>query len=146
MTEAVGFDQALIDDFDDNFTKPELQAACDQFGVETKKTFNKAQLIEALLGDGVEPSLVRGFTADNKDEEEEFELDVPAAPVEEEDDDEELVLVRMIRANNTYEIRGYTFKQAHPFVLVKPSDADYLVEKDGGFRVASPKEAKEYYS
>jgi hypothetical protein len=52
----------------------------------------------------------------------------------------------MIRANNTYQIRGYTFKQSHPFALVKEKDADYLIEVDGGFRMASPKEAREFYA
>jgi hypothetical protein len=30
--------------------------------------------------------------------------------------------------------------------LVAEKDADYLIEHDGGFRMASPKEAKEFYS
>jgi hypothetical protein len=129
-------------------TAAELKAACDQFGVEGKKTATKAELISALLDDGVTAELI---LKDNQKDDEETEDEPaaeefaePEAPVDEEDDD--LVLIRMIRANNTYQIRGYQFTALHPFSLVKEKDADFLIEHDGGFRMASPKEAREFYS
>jgi hypothetical protein len=139
-------DQAEIDALD-GLKVPELRAACDQFGVDTEKGALKPQLITALLDDGVTADAIRKANESEKDaeDEEDFEDDEPeetAEPVEEED----LVLVRMIRANNTYQIRGYQFTALHPFSLVAEKDADYLIEHDGGFRMASPKEAKEFYS
>lgn len=126
-------------------SKPELQAATDQFGVEAPKTFTKPELVRALLEDGVTASLIKeAMGAEDDEEEAPVEVEAEEAPVE--DAEEELVLVKMIRANNTYQIRGYTFKREHPFCLVKEGDADYLIEKDGGFRMASPKEAREFYS
>lgn len=145
MTEALVIDTSVTEALA-TLTKDELGAAADQFGVEVKRSMSKADLVQRLAEDGVTLDLIRGFDA-VEDEEEPVEdfIDEPA-PVVEEDDDAELVLVRMIRANNTYQIRGYTFKADHPFALVKEKDADYLIERDGGFRMASPKEAREYYS
>lgn len=145
MTEALVIDTSVTEALA-TLTKDELGAAADQFGVEVKRSMSKADLVQRLAEDGVTLELIRGFDA-VEDEEEPVEdfIDEPA-PVVEEDDDAELVLVRMIRANNTYQIRGYTFKADHPFALVKEKDADYLIERDGGFRMASPKEAREYYS
>jgi hypothetical protein len=56
-----------------------------------------------------------------------------------------MVLVKMTRRNWSYQTRGYYFTRDHPFQLVAEDDADYLVEEDGGFQIASPKEAREYY-
>lgn len=148
MSVEAEHDQAEVAALDEGFTKPELQKAADDFGVETKKAFSKPDLINALLNDGVNATLVRAAAEkeaeDAPDEDEDLEIDVPA-PVEEEDDSD-LVLVKMVRANNTYEIRGYRFTQEHPFALVTEGAADYLIEQDGGFSLASPKEAAAYYS
>lgn len=146
MTETIEIEQSVIDGLT-TLTKDELLAASEQFGVELKRSMSKSDLVQRLAEDGVTLSLIRGFN-DNQDDDEESEDDFEdAAPaVAEEVDDEDLVLVRMIRANNTYQIRGYTFKREHPFALVTETDADYLIEHDGGFRMASPKEAKEFYN
>lgn len=143
----VEIEQGVVDGLN-TLTKEELLAASDQFGVDdVKRSMNKAELVQRLAGDGVTLSLVQGLTG-AQDDEEEPEDDEPVeenSPAAEEDEEENLVLVRMIRANNTYQIRGYTFKLDHPFALVKEGDADYLIENDGGFRMASPKEAREFY-
>jgi hypothetical protein len=55
------------------------------------------------------------------------------------------VLIKMTRPNFSYEIRGYKFTKQHPYVLVEEDDADYLIETDGGFRLASPKELRDFY-
>lgn len=147
-TETAEIEQGVIEGLA-TLTKDELGAAADQFGVEVKRSMSKADLVQRLAEDGVTLSLITGFkTVDDDDAEEDAEEEIaPEAPVvDEDDDDENLVLVRMIRANNTYQIRGYTFKLSHPFALVKEEDADYLIEHDGGFRMASPKEAREFYN
>lgn len=143
-----------IDSLDD-YTKEELLAYAEQFGVEARHSMTKAAILKAFEEDGVDFQLVSGY---NKSVEEydakdlglhpttEGELEQTAPVVEVEEDDEDLVLVKMTRLNGTYEIRGYHFTKEHPFALVKEDDADYLIERDGGFRMASPKEARAYYS
>lgn len=56
------------------------------------------------------------------------------------------VLMKMVRENFYYEVKGYSFSKQHPFVLVDSATADYLVENEDGFRPASPKEAQDFYS
>lgn len=130
-----------------DFTKDELVALAPEYAVELKSGMSKAAIVKAFEDDGVTAELINSMRAP-AEEVEEAPLDLDEVPAEEpeEDEDEELVLIRMTRTNGTYQIRGYTFKRDHPFALVKEKDADYLVEIDGGFRMASPKEAREYYS
>lgn len=75
---------------------------------------------------------------------------VEQAPVVEEDEEEapadDLVLIRMTRHNYSYEVRGYKFTREHPFGLVTEEDADYLVEVEGGFQMATPSEARSFYN
>lgn len=130
-------------------TKNELLAVAEQFGTDAKPSMKKDDILALLAEDGVDEALVASVNdaADDEDADEDFAPvveAVEAAPVAE--NDEDLVLVRMIRANNTYEIRGHKFTSAHPYALVDAKDADYLIEVDGGFRMASPKEAREFYS
>ena len=134
-----------------DFTKEELLALAEQFGVEVKHSWNKANVIHAFEEDGVTVELIHGLAQPEPDEDEPVEI-AAYEPVEDEEplapvavDDEDLVLVKMTRENWSYEVRGYKFNRTHPFGLVKESDADYLVEVDGGFRTATPREAREYY-
>lgn len=57
----------------------------------------------------------------------------------------EVVLIKMERENPHYEVRGYAFTQKNPFALVKERDADFVLSHNDGFKVASPREAKEFY-
>lgn len=137
----------------DDFTKDELLAYGEQFGVEVRASMTKAAILAEFQQDGVTFELVTGFKEDTDDERLEAGVQ-PAAPGEleatasaaEVEDEDDLILVKMTRKNYTYEIRGYRFNREHPYALVKESDADYLIEVDGGFRLASPKEAREFYS
>lgn len=54
-------------------------------------------------------------------------------------------LIKMVRANPLYEVRGYRFTQENPFALVGPEDAEYLLTRETGFRQATPRELQEYY-
>ena len=118
-----------------------LQAAAD-FGVELGEKPTNAEIIAALVEDGVSWETYQEFYLGNT------EVDLEPKPEEKisQDDDEEMVLIRMTRSNPTFEAWGYKFSKTHPYALVKESDADALIEKVGGFRVASPSEAREFYS
>lgn len=54
-------------------------------------------------------------------------------------------LIKMVRANPLYEVRGHKFTQQNPFALVSPEDAEYLLTRETGFRQATPSELQEYY-
>jgi hypothetical protein len=55
-------------------------------------------------------------------------------------------LLKMYRANRSYEIRGYRFTQDNPYALVTAEDAEAITDADpDGFRYATPKEAIDFY-
>lgn len=135
----------------EELTVPELKAVAEQFAVDLDGITKKADIVAEIKTLGVTWQMYAD-TLEPVEEDEPVELtalDVAplaedaAEPVEEED--EELIVVKMVRANFTYEIRGYRFTRQHPYALVKEEDADYLVEVDGGFRMASPREIREFY-
>lgn len=65
-----------------------------------------------------------------------------------EESDEPQVLVRYTGKAIRYEQSGFSFGRNNPFKAVPESAADAIFESPSGeqFRVASPKEAKEFYS
>lgn len=72
---------------------------------------------------------------------------VEEAPVASKSDvTENLVLVKMERRNNTYEVAGHVFTKAHPFASVSEDAAKYLVQKVKGFRLALSSEVTDYYN
>jgi hypothetical protein len=57
----------------------------------------------------------------------------------------EKYLVKMERENILFDNNGYRFTQEHPYALVANKDVDDVLEEDG-FRLATPGEAREFYS
>jgi hypothetical protein len=55
-------------------------------------------------------------------------------------------LIKMTRDNTIYETRGYRFTKEHPYALVEPEDASYILEVEDGFRQALPSELADFYS
>lgn len=144
----------IAEQLDGAYNKAELLAYAETFGTEVNKTISKKDLAARLAEDGITIELIKSYSKDADD----YDADAlglqtlapgeleETAPEADTDEGEDLVLLKMIRTNRTYQIRGYTFKTDHPFALVTEDDADYLIEVDGGFRIASPKEARAYYS
>jgi hypothetical protein len=128
-----------------DYTKAELTAYAEEFGVEVKAGMTKDAIVAAFDEDGVTVELIQAFHSTEEDETEDEVVDAPvvveAAPV-----DTAPVLLKMTRTNRTYEVRGYRFTKEHPYALVDEDDADFLIETVGGFAMATPKEAREYYS
>lgn len=145
-------------------TKKELvRTATEDFGVEVDKTRDKPGIARQLEENGVTWEM---YLEENPDKAEQFAVKVPDNVVRHAtaetpelydvnyperkkpalEEAENLVLVRMTRANPYYEVRGYAFSKDNPFVLVKEEDADYILLEEDGFRQATPKEVKEYYS
>jgi len=124
------------------------------YGVETKYNDSKVALIEALREDGITDSDIK-----QPEPEEDVQVaasqvsashpavvagvadpftEVPAVPTK--------TLIVMTRKNPSYETEGLRFERSNPFQLVDTKLADHLIENVGGFRVASPKEAADFYS
>lgn len=121
-------------------TRDELFVAAEYFGADYKKTDSKKTLIDSLESFGVTvEEYNKFFRAEQQDD---FESPVEPVKVV---DPATAVLIRMDRRNPTYEIRGHAFTQQHPFALVGEDDANWILENEKGFRIASPKEAKEFY-
>jgi hypothetical protein len=132
-------------------TVSELKVIAGEFAVDLDGKTKKAEILEALQEDGVSFQMYRSLLAPAQDEPLELaELDdtpldqtgVEAAKPEE---DEQTFVVKMTRKNHSYEVRGHRFTRNNPFALVTEEDADFLIEHGGGFRLASPKELKEFY-
>lgn len=56
------------------------------------------------------------------------------------------VLVKMDRRNPHYEVNGKVFTKEHPFVVMSEREADQIFMMEEGFRLATGREAAEYYS
>lgn len=132
----------------DKLNKQELLRAAEFFGSEVKETDSKADIRAVLTEDGVTFA----------DYQKHLAPDEPKAPVEQTEGEQavaeeaaepepeaEKVLVRMTRANPTYEAYGYRFTKTHPFALVSEDVVDRLLTRHEGFRTATPKEAAEFY-
>ena len=121
--------------------KAVLQKVAEEFGVEVRANAKAETIIAALEEEGVTWDMATKHVSDvaSKDEvlKEEAAERKANGPQE---------LLKMDRANFSYEIRGIRFTREHPYALVPQEDAEWIVENVDGFRYASPKEAKEYYS
>lgn len=54
-------------------------------------------------------------------------------------------LIKMVRSNPLFEVRGVRFTSQHPYALVSPEIAEHLLTREEGFRQATPSELQEYY-
>lgn len=146
-----------------DLTVTELKAVAASFAVDLDGFVKKADIIKEIEENGVtfadyklllEPDTDDAFEPANDLEPTPVdpgvtEVPLPDEPAEEPEAVEEVVpdevLVKMTRPNFSYQVRGHKFSREHPFLLVSEEDADYLVEHEGGFRTATPREAREYY-
>lgn len=132
----------------DKMKVDELRKIADDFAVDVDPKDNKAIVIAKLSENGVtwdyyqkqlDDAEKAAANADN----------APVAPVFDEPVEkagEERVLLRMTRDNGTFEVRGVRFTRANPYAIVPESDADAILDMYEGFRIASPKEVREFYS
>jgi hypothetical protein len=130
----------------ENLSKTELRKVAEEFGVEIEDGAKKHEMITAIETDGVTWDMYKKAFPDVEEPAEQVqqtnEAPVESKPVKASDQ----VLMKMTRKNPTYEIRGHRFTRKHPFALVSSDDANYIVENIDGFRIASPREAEEFYS
>ena len=122
----------------------ELKKVAEDFGVDLENLKSKTDVIAALSEEGVTWAVYSKTLKDLDDAKEEIEVLPKFDPKKAQDKDE--VLVRMTRANFRYDTMGYTFTKDHPFVAMSEDKAQEIFHKEEGFRLATPKEAQDFYS
>lgn len=131
--------KTLSENTDEN--KALLQKVATEFGVEVRANAKAETIIAALEEDGISWEMAVQHVN---------ELAPIDAAYQEAAADRRAngpkELVKMERLNRSYEVRGVVFTKEHPYALVAEEDAEWITENEEGFRYASPKEAKEFYS
>lgn len=111
----------------------ELKELADEYAVDISSVKTKAQIIEELEASGVTASYVG------------IEAIEPPQPV---DPNQRTYVIKMDRSNFMYEVPTpttmFVFTREHPFAVATEDEANIILDIEG-FRIASPKEAKEYY-
>lgn len=122
----------------------EIKKVAEDFGVDIESVKSKSDIIAALAEEGVTWAIYQKTIKDVADAAEEIEVLPKFDPKKNQDKD--AVLVKMERANFRYDTMGYTFTQQHPFVAMDEDTAQEIFDKEEGFRLATPKEAQDFYN
>lgn len=148
---------------------PTLHTVADYFGVEAEDTIEEQVL--ALAENGVTYALyAKEFNVPlpedyvEEEEEELNDLDVEETPEDLGNSQpitverganlapQQEYLIKMTRANPYFEVASvvnkgkvFRFTQEHPYAIMDPRTAQYVLERETGFRQAFPDELAEYY-
>ncbi len=122
----------------------ELREIAESFGVDIIDAKGKAGVISALEDEGVTYDLYEKMA--NAERADDDEIDVFYSKKEAITDPTNTILVKMDRPNPLYQTSGYTFTLEHPFVAMSEHDAQEIFDVETGFRIATPAEAREFYS
>lgn len=125
----------------DTLNKIQLTYLADKFGALVKGN-GKTAMVDALIERDLDPEVIKGAL---KLREEQIDSEHPnhQEPLIKKDDD--VQLVRMHRANPSFQYRGFKFTSEHPYVLMGKHDCNDLLRMETGFVIASPEEANEFY-
>ena len=122
----------------------DLRKVADTFAVDLGTEKSKAVIIAQLEEEGITYQMYEKFLGAEKEE-----IEVPALEKKKREKtlkQEDTLLVKMERNNHSYQTMGYTFSSEHPFVAMATTDAQKIFDMETGFRVATPREAQEYYA
>lgn len=122
----------------------ELKKVADSFGVDVTDAKTKQEIAAILEEEGISYQMYNKFTGAEKQD-----IEVPEIEKKKREKimkTADAVLVKMERGNFSYQALGHTFTQEHPFVAMSESDAQKIFDTQSGFRLATPREAQEYYS
>jgi hypothetical protein len=123
----------------------ELRQIAEEFAVELPNSKNKAEIVAALAEEGVTWDVYQKTIKKIEDEAIEIEEVLPKFDPKKELP-EDTVLVKMTRANFSYETLGFTFTKEHPFVAIPSAKAEEIFEKEEGFRLATATEVQDFYA
>lgn len=123
----------------------ELKKVAEDFGVDISEVKTKQEIAALLEEEGVTYQMYDKFANAEKQE-----IEIPESEKKKREKKilktENSVLVKMERNNHSYQTNGYEFSQQHPFVAMPESEAQSIFDKEEGFRLATPREAQEYYA
>lgn len=119
----------------------ELRAFADRFATtDVSSATTKNELINILQEEGLGFNEYKKFMNNDQEIEQgevkENEPEFISGPV----------LLKMDRNNPTFEVLGYKFTTTHPYIAMSADNAQKIIDLYEGFRLASPREAKDYYS
>ena len=127
----------------DSLKTDELKKVAESFGIDLPVKANKQTIILGLQEEGITFDMYAKFNDAEQ-------IEVKQDPMEKKKrvklDRSNSVLVKMDRTNPSYEAYGYTFTQQHPFIVMTEDDAQRIFDTEIGFRLATPKEANEFYN
>jgi hypothetical protein len=128
-----------------NLKISDLRKTAESFGVDTEGAKSKQEIAALLEEEGITYQMFEKFNGAEKEEIEipEFEKQKREKKIMK---TQNTVLVKMDRDNYSYQTMGYTFSQQHPFVAMNESEAQRIFDTQNGFRLATPREAQEYYN
>lgn len=129
----------------DTLKVKDLKQIATDFAVDTDKLKNKADIIAAMAEEGVTWSVYQS-TLDKMEELKEDLDEVFPRLDPNQKLDEDMVLVKMDRENQRYDVVGHTFTREHPYIAMSPDLAQEIFDKEEGFRLATPREVQEYYN
>lgn len=123
----------------------ELRKIADSFGVDASGAKTKQEVIALLEEEGVNYQTYAAFTNSEKQEIEIPEIEKKKReqkPVNKGNQ----VLVKMERRNFSYQVGNHTFTIDHPFLAMSEEEAQSIFDRHSGFRLATPREAQEFYA
>jgi hypothetical protein len=127
----------------------ELRELADNYAVDIDAKDSKATILAKLAENGVTWEYHKEQLGEPVEAAEEKKNDdTKESPVFDstiDSDEEQKVLLKMTRANSTFQVRGATFTQANPYAIVSEEDADFIMDEYEGFHIATPREVREFY-
>ncbi len=121
----------------------DLKKVSESFGVDISDVKTKQEVIARIEEEGISYQMYDKFLNSEK---EDIQVSITEKKKREKLDKSNSVLIRMDRANLSYVSHGYTFTQEHPFMAMPEETAQDIFDKEEGFRLATPREANEFYS
>lgn len=112
----------------------ELQRVATFFDIEITENDTKKEIINKLQENGRTFAIYKKFT---EQQEENEPSDIQFGKT---------ILLKMARLNPSFEAYGYKFTKTHPFNVMSQEDAQKIMDTYEGFVIASPDEAKSFYS
>lgn len=128
-----------------NLKVAELKKIAETFAVDLGEAKSKQDIIVELEEQGVSYQMVTSFENAEKQTIEISDIEKKQRQAKS-NKQENSILVKMERMNHSYQANGYTFTQEHPFVAMPESDAQRIFDTQAGFRLATPREAQEFYN
>lgn len=124
----------------------DLKQVAETFGIEAKSIKSKQEVVALLEEEGISYDMYAKLAKIEK-----VDIEIPESEKKKREKlknmkPENSVLVKMERMNHSYQAMGYTFSQEHPFVAMPEDDAQRIFDTQEGFRLATPREAQEFYA